>query len=178
MKWELLGVEEILRCHVFTLQRHRARSPRTGAVHDFDVIDAGDWVNVVPVTTDRRLVLVRQYRHGIAAVTLETPGGIVDAEDASPAIAGEREMREETGYAAADLVPIAVVHPNPAIQNNRLHIYLATGAHRIARPSFDATEDIAVELVPLAEVDALIARGAITHSLSLAAVLLAQRRWD
>ncbi|HUI24806.1 MAG TPA: NUDIX hydrolase [Candidatus Kryptonia bacterium] len=178
MKWDLLGVEELLRCHVFTLRRHRSRSPRTGEVHDFDVIDSSDWVNVVPVTTDRQLVLVKQYRHGIGAVTLETPGGIVDPEDASPAIAGEREMREETGYTAPALIPIGVVHPNPAIQNNRLHIYLATDARRVATPAYDATEDIAVELVPLAEVDALIARGAITHSLALTALLLARLRWE
>jgi ADP-ribose pyrophosphatase len=178
MKWELLSAEEILRCHVFALRLHRARSPRTGEVHDFDVIDARDWVTVVPVTTDRQLVLVKQYRHGIGAVTLETPGGIVDPEDASPAIAGEREMREETGYTAAELIRIGVVHPNPAIQNNRLHIYLATDAHCIAAPSYDVTEDITVELVPLAEVDALIAGGAITHSLALTALLLARQRWD
>ena len=177
MKWELLAVEEILRCHVFTLQRHRSRSPRTGAVHDFDVIDSSDWVNVVPVTTARELVLVKQYRHGIGAVTLETPGGIVDPEDASPAVAGEREMREETGYTAATLTPIGVVHPNPAIQNNRLHIFRAPDARRVAAPAGDETEDIAVELVPLAEVDALIARGAITHSLALTALLLARQRW-
>ncbi|HVN87452.1 MAG TPA: NUDIX hydrolase [Candidatus Binatia bacterium] len=178
MKWDLLEVEEILRCHVFTLRRHRSRSPRTGAVHDFDVIDSSDWVNVVPVTTGRELVLVRQYRHGIGAVTLETPGGIVDPDDPSPAIAGEREMREETGYSAAPLIPLGVVHPNPAIQNNRLHIFLAPDARRVAAPAGDETEDIEVELVPLAEVDKLIARGAITHSLALTALLLAQRHWD
>jgi len=177
MKWDLLSAEEVLRCHVFTLRRHRARSPRTGAVHDFDVIDSRDWVNVVPITADQHLVLVRQYRHGIGAVTLETPGGIVDPEDPSPAVAGEREMREETGYSAAQLIPLGIVHPNPAIQNNRLHIFLAPDARRVALPAGDETEEIEVELVPLVEVDALIARGAITHSLALTALLLARQRW-
>lgn len=178
MKWERVSDEEVLRCHVFSLRRHRARSPRTGQLHDFDVIDVRDWVNVVPVTRDRQLVLVKQYRHGIGDVTLETPGGIVDPEDASPAIAGEREMREETGYTAPELIPLAVVHPNPAIQNNRLHIYLAPNTQRVASPSYDATEDIEVMLVPLSEVDQLMASGAISHSLVLTALLLARSRWE
>ncbi len=176
MEWELLNAEEVIRCHVFTLRRHRSRSPLTGETHDFDVIETRDWVNVVPVTPDGQLVLIRQFRHGIGAVTLETPGGITDPEDPSPAYAAARELREETGYVSNQLEPLATVHPNPAIQTNRLHIFLARDARLEAAPAWDGTEEIAVELVPVAQLPALISGGAITHALAVTALLLAQAR--
>jgi ADP-ribose diphosphatase len=178
MDWELLTAEEVLRCHVFNLRRHHSRSPRTGQVHSFDVIDTPDWVNVVPITATGQLVLVRQFRHGIGTVTLEVPGGIVDPGDPSPMEAGARELREETGYVAAEITLLGVVHPNPAIQNNRLHIYLARDARRLLEPEWDGTEDIAVELVPVGDLRRLIVSGAITHSLAVTALLLAQSAWS
>ncbi|MBI4516635.1 MAG: NUDIX hydrolase [Deltaproteobacteria bacterium] len=174
MEWELLNAEEVVRCHVFNLWRHRSRSPRTGEVHDFDVIESRDWVNVVPITTDQQLVLIRQYRHAIAAVTLEIPGGIIDPQDASPRHAGARELLEETGYAAAELLPLGVIHPNPATHTNRCHMFLARAARPVSEPRWDGTEEIAVQLVPVTQLAQLISEGAITHALAVAALLLAQ----
>jgi ADP-ribose pyrophosphatase len=175
MNWDLLDAEEVLRCHVFNVRRHRSRSPRTGAVHDFDVIDTRDWVNVVPITADRQLILVRQFRHGIGAVTVEVPAGIIDPADPSPAAAAARELREETGYAASELVSLAVIHPNPAMQNNRCHIFLARGAQRVAEPCWDGTEDLELELRPVTQLDTLLASGEITHAMALISLLLARQ---
>ena len=177
MKWELLNAEEILRCHVFSLWRHRSRSPRNGTVHDFDVIQAADWVNVVPVTCAGEVVMVRQFRHAVAMVTLETPGGIIDPHDGAPAVAAARELREETGYQAGELVPLGTIHPNPATHTNRCHIFLAPNVRLAGAPQWDATEDLEVRLVPQSEVDALISSGEITHAIAVVALLLARVRW-
>jgi 8-oxo-dGTP pyrophosphatase MutT (NUDIX family) len=170
--WRRLDTEMVYTCRVFSLRRDRSLSPRTGSEHDFFVLDACDWVNVVPLTGDGHVVMIRQYRHGVGDFTLEIPGGMVDAEDPSPRHAARREMVEETGWDSDDLVELGAVHPNPAIQGNRLHTFVARGALRLHEPSFDTTEETEVELVPLDAMPELVRDGTISHALVISAFYL------
>jgi 8-oxo-dGTP pyrophosphatase MutT (NUDIX family) len=161
--------EAVFGCRVFALRRERRRSPRDGLAHDFFVLDTPDWVNVIPVTSDGRVVMIRQYRHGIDEITLEIPGGTVDAGDPSPLDAARREMREETGYDSEDIVALGWVHPNPAIQNNRCHTFLARSVVKRAEPRWESTEETEVVLVPVDDLPALVRDGSISHALVVAA---------
>src|SRR6187200_1493558 len=96
--------------------------PRCGTKR-FSLIEAVDWVNVIALTPDEQVVLIRQYRVGTAKVCLEIPGGMVDpGEDAATAAA--RELVEETGYTSSRWELLGTVAPNPAIMTNTLHCYL------------------------------------------------------
>jgi ADP-ribose pyrophosphatase len=167
--WTVLERTSVYDCRIFSLTRRRSRSPRTGDVHQFEVIESPDWVNVIPVTASGDVVMVEQYRHGIDRITLEVPGGMVDPGDESPRHAARREMQEESGYDSEEIVDLGVIHPNPAIQNNRCHSFLA----RNAAPRFaihgDGTEETGVVLVPLDRVPALIRDGTISHALVVVA---------
>jgi 8-oxo-dGTP pyrophosphatase MutT (NUDIX family) len=112
--------------------------------------------------------MVRQYRHGVREVSLEIPGGVMENAD-SPEEAARRELYEETGYGASEVVPLGSVHPNPAIQNNRCYSFLATDVFPAGEQEQDAMEDIEVVLRPLSEIPRLIRDGQITHSLVLVA---------
>jgi 8-oxo-dGTP pyrophosphatase MutT (NUDIX family) len=174
--WTTIVRERIHACRVFDVQRIRSRSPRTGRDHDFYGIDAPDWVNVIPLAEDGRVVMVRQFRHGADALTLETPGGMVDPGE-SPAEAAARELVEETGYRAGEILPLGGVNPNPALFGNRLHVFLARGAQRVAqRPPGDGepdgTEETAVELVEPGELRRLVLEGGVDHALVVAALSL------
>jgi 8-oxo-dGTP pyrophosphatase MutT (NUDIX family) len=147
----------------------RLVNPRTGKDLRRVVLETADWVNVVALTPAREVVMVRQFRFGTASVTLEIPGGVVDAGEAHRA-AAERELREETGHTAARWSYLGAVEPNPAFHTNLCHHWLAEGAERAAAQSLDPGEDIAVELVPLADVRALVGSGAIRHSLVVCAL--------
>lgn len=119
MRWEVLVSEMMYRCRIFSVRRDQSRSGRTGLRHDFHVIETRDWVNIIPLTAARQVVMVRQFRHGVRDLTLEVPAGIIDDTDASPQVAALRDLREETGYASAHVVPLGVVHPNPASLTDR-----------------------------------------------------------
>lgn len=166
--WDIVSSERRDSLRIFGLRVDRAVSPRTGAAHDFYVLESGSWVNVIPLTPAQEVVLIRQYRHGTREVTLEIPGGIVEPGD-SPQEAARRELREETGYEAEKMVDLGFVHPNPAFLDNRCYTFLAPSARRAGPQTQDEKEDIHVLLEPLAEIPRLIREGAITHSLVVAA---------
>jgi ADP-ribose pyrophosphatase len=168
-EWPLLSSETLVALQIFELRRHRCRSPRTGAAHDFYVLEGRDWCNVVPLGDDGAVVMIRQYRHGTRETTLEIPGGIIDASDASPAEAARRELLEETGCEAGSIEPIGVIHPNPALQSNTCHSFVARGVREVAAPRLDECEDIEVVRVPLAEIPARIAAGEVRHALVVVA---------
>jgi ADP-ribose pyrophosphatase len=168
-RWEKLESETISDHRIFRIRRDRSRSPRTGEMFDFFVLETGDWINVIPITDAGKVVLIHQYRHGTGAVTLEIPGGMADDGDASLAMSALRELREETGYEAEQIIPIGVVEPNPAFLTNRCHTFLAQGARRVGPPQFDGAEDIQTEEIGLERIPSLIRDGRITHALVVAA---------
>jgi 8-oxo-dGTP pyrophosphatase MutT (NUDIX family) len=170
--WEHLGEESLLRYKVFDVVKARRRSPRTGVDIGFFLVRTPDWVNVVAFTAAEELILVRQYRHGTREFSLEIPGGLVDAHEPDPAAAAARELREETGYVAAELRALGAMTPNPAIFTNRCHAFVATGCRRIGDLQQDPGEDIELILVPAARIDELVRSGVIDHALVLAALAL------
>lgn len=167
--WERLSAEIVYECRIFSLRRDRSRFSRDDAEHEFHVLESPEWCNIVPLTADEQVVMVRQFRHGVRGYTLEVPGGMIDAEDPSPLVAARREMVEESGYDSDRVEPLGVVHPNPAIQSNRCHSFVAYDVERRHVATFDSTEETEVVLVPLARVPDLMRSGEITHALVMVA---------
>jgi 8-oxo-dGTP pyrophosphatase MutT (NUDIX family) len=172
--WPLIASEQVFDAGLFKVTRDRACSPRTGEERNFDVLHMVDWLMVVPLTSDGRLILVRQYRHGTREAGLEVPGGLHDAADVRPEEGAARELAEETGYGNGKLVLLGELRPQPALLSNRARIYLATNVQRLAEPNLDAGEDIEVVLIDPHEVPARIRGGEITNAMTVAALGLAR----
>jgi ADP-ribose pyrophosphatase len=166
--WTHLYSKVLQSCRVFAMREELYRSPRTGQEHVFYLIDSPDWVNVIPLTADGKVILVKQYRFGTKEFSLEIPGGMLDQGD-TPEGAASRELLEETGYTGDKPILLGIVHPNPAIHTNRCYTYLIKNAIFANAPRQDSTEDIEVQCAPLSEIPQLIREGKITHALVIAA---------
>lgn len=168
--WPVVSSRPLANYRIFSLRSDLKVNPRNGAKHDFFVLDCPDWVNVVPITRDGRLVMIEQFRHGTNTVELEIPGGVMDPHETNPIIAGQRELREETGYEGTSARLIGRIFPNPAIQSNTCHTLLVENCELRHVTEFDHSEDIHLRLVPLENLPHLLATGQIQHALVVVAL--------
>jgi ADP-ribose pyrophosphatase len=168
--WPKISSKPLGDYRIFSVRSDIKRSPRNGLEHDFFVIDSVNWVNVIALTPDGRMVLVEQFRHGTDTVELEIPGGMMDLADVAPEAAAVRELREETGCEGEKARVIGRVFPNPAVMSNTCFTVLVENCRVTAATQFDQTEELIMKLVPVDEVAGLVASGKIRHSLVVAAL--------
>jgi ADP-ribose pyrophosphatase len=141
------------------------------------VLEAPDWITVVAVTADRKIVMVEQYRFGVGDLTIEPVGGIVDPGEA-PLDAAKRELLEETGFGEGSWRYLGSVQANPAIHNNLCHHWLAEGVVEVQAPTPDAGEVIRVHRMSLDEVREAIAAGTFKHPLGLSGMSRVFPLWE
>ncbi len=171
--WPLVGSERVFDAGLFSVTRDRASSPRTGGQHDFYLLHMVDWLMAVPLTVEGKLVMVRQYRHGSRAASLELPGGLHDAENEEPDAGAARELEEETGFAGGKLSMLGQLRPQPALMSNRIWIYLAKDVCKTREARPDAGEDIEVVLLETQDARRRVASGEIDNAMTVAALALA-----
>jgi 8-oxo-dGTP pyrophosphatase MutT (NUDIX family) len=168
LRWKLGARSRGHDYKIFHTSFVEAFHPRTGAPKRFSLIESVDWVNVIALTPDQRVVLIRQYRPGVDRICVEIPGGMVDPGE-TPEEAAARELAEETGYTAPRWRRLGAAAPNPAIHNNTLHSFLAEDAEPNVAQRLDGGEVIALETLPLPDVHAMLRDGRIDHALVIAA---------
>ncbi len=172
--WRTLSSRSVLRDRWIDLRADDCETPGGSLIAPYYVLSYPDWVHVVALTPDNLIVLVEQYRHGAGAVCLELPGGAVDAQDDTPQAGGQRELREETGYAGKHWQTVASLYANPATQTNRIHTVLATGCTRAGNPELEAGEEgLTVRCLPVSEVLCKLHTGLLGQSMQVAGLFLA-----
>lgn len=151
LMWTPIHDELLCKARIFTLRTLRMQSPR-GEEGSFVCAQAPDWVTIIPELQndrgERSFLIVRQYRYGSAGVGMEFPAGMVEpGEDVHKAAA--RELLEETGHKAEELIPIGAVNPNPAFMTNTAHTFLARRLKKVADLNLDYHEILDVHRKPL-----------------------------
>ena len=174
---EKIAGEQLFAGKVLRLERDEVRLPNGGqAVRE--VIRHLGAVCVLPIFENGDVLVEEQYRYPHARVLLEVPAGKLDRADEDPLEAVKRELREETGYSAAVLHPLGLYIPSPAILDEKVHLYIATGLVGGAT-ELDEDEFLRVRRIPLSELCELVLAGRVpdgkTQCLALRAAELIRR---
>lgn len=164
--WKETSKELVLKSIIFKIFKVGFKSQKSDKAGFFDVIETRDWINIVPVTKDNKVIMVKQFRFGSKEMTLEFPAGAMEAGE-NPLETAKRELLEETG-GIGQVRASGTCKPNPAFLNNTCHHFIATEVEIKNEQSLDPLEEIELVQFPVSEIDGMIGNGQINHSLSIA----------
>ncbi len=181
LTWITKEKTQIFNARIMEICNQSAISP-DGEESHFIVVEAPDWVITIPVISadqakkeygidEECFLMVSQWRHGSEELSIEFPGGVIERGE-DPSIGAKRELREETGYAANDLIHLSSLNPNPAIFKNTLHIFLAKNLTNTHSLNLDHDEYVGFKAVPVREVITSMGKKPYTHALMSTALLL------
>ncbi|MBD0332582.1 MAG: NUDIX hydrolase [Chitinophagaceae bacterium] len=172
MKWKVLESEYLFKEPWLTIRKDKCETPAGKIIPAFYVNEYPEWVNAFALTKENKVVMVKQYRHGIGEVGIELPGGVAD-EGETPEVAMKRELKEETGYEFERFEYLGKICANPSTTNNFMHMYLATGGEEVAEQDLDETEEVEVLLMSIDDVKQLLKENQIHQSLHVNGIFYA-----
>jgi 8-oxo-dGTP pyrophosphatase MutT (NUDIX family) len=175
MKWKVLESEYLFNEPWLTVRKDKCELPNGKIMPAFYVNEYPTWVSAFALTKDNKVVMIKQYRHGIAEITTEVPGGVVDKGE-EPEAAIRRELMEETGYEFGSFEFLGKVCANPSTGNNYLHMFLARDGEKVGEQKLDETEDVEVVVYTIDEVKQLLKENKIVQSLHVSCIFYALNR--
>lgn len=147
-RWKILQSDYYVRRPWMTARKDVVEYPDGRINDEYWVLEYPEWVNVIAITKEGKMVMERQYRHGAGLTCYELPCGVVEAGE-DPLDAAKRELMEETGFGGGEWKKLMELCPNPGSQTNWSHSYLAIGVEKTSTQHLDATEELEVyELEP------------------------------
>lgn len=171
-KWKIINSQLVFDNQWCQVRQDAVELPNGQVIDDYFINVRSDIVVVLAVTSQREVVFVRQYRHGVGQVLLELPAGYCNTQTETSVMAARRELEEETGYIAENMRQIAMLYDNPAKDTNQIYLFLAENAHASGTQQLDITEDVEIVLIPISEVLEKISAGEICVCGTIAALLL------
>lgn len=166
LRWKMLSTRYVFQDRWFQARADSCEFPDGRIIEPYYVVEVPNWVNTVVVTSDERMIFVRQYRYPVDQVTLELPGGVMEKNE-TPEVAALREMREETGHTSNEVSFLMQLAPNPAINNNTAYFFLAQNAVPTASTNPDAFEDIDIVSLSKQEVLQMLKENKFQHGVQI-----------
>ena len=168
--WKLESVKKVLQTVPFAVELLKYFDPTTGdpVKSTYHRLCCPDWISVFAVTKNNEFILVEQKRAGVQDFTLEAPGGVIDSGE-DPKTAALRELEEETGYKCKEIVSLGSTYPNPALMNNKLHMFIALDCFipEVRKHFPDENESINLHIKPMSQLSSFLESGGIHNALSL-----------
>jgi ADP-ribose pyrophosphatase len=164
MRWKVLESEYLYNEPWLTVRKEKCELPNGKIMSAYYTLEYPTWVSAFALTKEGKVLMVKQYRHGLEVISTELPGGVVDKGE-TPEKAIERELKEETGYVFDSYEYIGKICANPATTNNYMHMYIAKGGIKKFDQSLDETEDVEVEVYSIDQVKQLMRENKIVQAL-------------
>lgn len=174
--WKTLDSQKGPDLIIFKTRYDQVQNPRNNTKMKAVVLESDDAVNVVAITKEHKVVLVKQYRFGIGKVTIEIPGGFIDKGE-TDLIAAQRELSEETGFTSPQWKPLGKIESNPAFVNSYVYHWLATDVEPKTQLKLDEGEAIEIVEMNLEEIKQHIQNGSIAHPHTLSALARVFQLW-
>ena len=172
MKWKVLESTYLFNEPWLTVRKDTCLTPGGAVIPSFYVNEYPDWANAFCLTKDGKVVMVRQYRHGLGEEGIELPGGVME-EGESMEEGVKRELMEETGYRFDHIEFLGKISANPSTTNNLMHMFLATGGEKVAEQNLDEAEEVDVLFFTMDEVKQLVKEHKIMQSLHVNCIFYA-----
>ena len=174
MKWKVISSEYISRHQYFTARKDKCETPEGKIVEAYYVVELPTTACAVALTEEGEVLMVRQYRHPLAEILLEIPGGFIDENESSD-VAMKRELLEETGYEFSSIIKVGKIAANPGVLNNYTYLFLAKGGVKTSEQKLDETEELEVEKISLQELKKLFLENKIMQATHNCCVFYALR---
>ena len=176
LKWKTISSEYLFSDLWFKVRKDKCESPAGKIIDPYYVYEFPEWVTAFAVTEDKKVVMVRQYRHACGEVCIELPGGCVDDTDKNYEEAIARELLEETGYSFSSFEFLGKTSANPSTNNNYMHMFLAMGGKKVSEQKLDSNEEIVVEFYTIDEVKKMLKEKKIIQSMHVTCIMYALER--
>lgn len=176
MKWKTLSSEYLFNDTWLKARKDRCERPDGKIVDPYYVMEYPDWVTAFALTTDEKVILIKQYRHALGEECMELPGGCVDASDKDYEQAVRREFLEETGYTFKTAEYLGRTSSNPSTNSNVLHMFLLTGGEKYQEQELDHNEEIEVLIVSLEEFKQMLRENKFIQSMHVTNIFYALQK--
>jgi ADP-ribose pyrophosphatase len=173
MNWQIKSSKHIVKDKWISLRSDECIMPNGKTIEPYYVLEYSDWINVVPITKNNEIIMIKQYRHGIKDVLLELPSGSIEPFDKSPLEAAKRELLEETGAESDNFIQLCKLSPNPSNHTNITYSFLALDVTLKQNQNLDETEQIEIINIPILEVKSLLKNNKITQAMHVSALFYA-----
>ncbi|MEH2179019.1 NUDIX hydrolase [Nostoc sp.] len=171
-KWKILKSKMVLDNPWCQVRQDEIELSNGKIIDDYFVSIRPDVAMILPITSNKEIIFVWQYRHAIGEFFLELPAGNFDSAKESAEVAAIRELREETGYIPQEFRKIATLYDKPSKDTNQIHLFLAENVGKVGEQQLDITEEIEVVFIPVESVLDKILQGEISVAGTVAALLL------
>lgn len=150
-KWKKLGSRVAFEDRWIKVRSDSYEGGNGKVIEPYYITEYPTWINILPITTDLNVLMLKHYRPGADEVLIEIPGGIVEGEDTSVEETARRELKEETGYGGGIFFQVGSYFANPANSNNKTTSFLAVNIEKVAEVHLDDAEDLELHTMPLTE---------------------------
>lgn len=166
-KYRTLSSTTIIERPWLTARRDEVELPDGRVNHEYYVLHYPDFVNVIALKSDGRMLLERQYRYALGRECPEICAGVMEKGE-TPLFAAKRELMEETGHGGGTWEELMTTSPNSSTCDNVCHSFLARGVEIMGEQHLDDTESLVVTEKSQEEVFAMLMRGEFMQAMMIA----------